>query len=133
MDSKIKNIIIGGIILVFGIFLLLLSLVCVALYSFTSPWITIVSVTLFMIIGLIGFALVYGLYKINNNPDTKIKNMIIGGIMFVFGIFLLLLSPMWTVRYFELMLVTIVIAILFMVIGLLFVLYNFYNIIKSKN
>jgi uncharacterized membrane protein YedE/YeeE len=65
--------------------------------------------------------------------ETKSKNVIIGGIMFVFGIFLLLLSPMWTVRQFEFMLATIVIAILFMVIGLLFIVYGLYKTIKSKN
>ena len=65
--------------------------------------------------------------------DSKTRNIIIGGIIFVFGIFLILSAPIWTIRYFEMMIVMITIGLFTAAIGVLFMVHGFLQFIDKKN
>jgi len=79
-----------------------------------------------------------------NKMDPKIKKIIIksimmgvvGGFIFLFGIFILLSAPVWTVHHFEMMQITTILGILVMIIGFLLVLltpvYCLYKIINQN-
>jgi len=65
--------------------------------------------------------------------EPKTKKMIMGGVIFLFGVFLVLCAPIWTTGYFEMMLVMVVIGVAAIVIGLLVVIYTLVANSQNKN